>query len=109
MCSRPVRNASSAASCSAAPMWRRTSGPCVATSKPATVARPADGRQQRREHVHGRRLARAVGAEEAVDLARADLEVDAVDGLDAALELAHEALGADALLGAHGADRSKDS
>ena len=27
----------------AAPMWRRTSGPWVATSKPATVARPAVG------------------------------------------------------------------
>ncbi len=33
---------------------------------------PARRRQQRREHQHGGRLARAVGAEEAVDLARAD-------------------------------------
>ena len=43
MCSRPVRKLSSAASCSAAPMRLRTSGPWVVTSKPATLARPAVG------------------------------------------------------------------
>jgi hypothetical protein len=42
--------------------------------------------------VHGRRLAGAVRAEEAVDLARRDLEVDAVDRARALLELADEAL-----------------
>ena len=43
MCSRPVRKLSSAVSCSAAPMLRRTSAPWATTSKPATVARPAVG------------------------------------------------------------------
>jgi len=43
--------------------------------------------QQRDEHSHGRRLARAVGSEKAVDLACLHLEVDAVDGLQAAFEL----------------------
>ena len=43
--------------------------------------RPAAGRtQQRGQHPHGGRLAGAVGAEEGVDLALGDLEVDAVDG-----------------------------
>ena len=53
-------------------------------------------RQQRREHVDGRRLAGAVRAEEAVDLARLDQEVDAVDGEDV-LEPAHEAFDLDPL------------
>jgi hypothetical protein len=44
--------------------------------------------QERHEHAHGRRLAGAVGTEEAVDLAGRDLEIDPVDGLQAALELA---------------------
>ena len=48
-------------------------------------------RQQRREDLDRRRLARAVGPEEAVDLAGRDVQVDAVDGADAALELADEA------------------
>jgi len=47
--------------------------------------------QQRREDAHRRRLARAVGAEEAVDLARRDVEVEPVDGADPTLELAHQA------------------
>ena len=59
--------------------------------------RARGGRQQRGEHQHGRRLAGAVGAEEAVDLAGLDLEVDAVDGADAALELADEAVDLDAV------------
>ena len=70
-CSRPVRNGSSAVSCSAAPIAARTCGPSRTTSKPATVARPAGGREERGQHVDGRRLAGAVRAEEAVDLARA--------------------------------------
>ena len=43
----------------------------------------AGGRQDEAEqHPDGRRLARAVGAQEAVDVARPDVEVDAVDGPD---------------------------
>ena len=48
-----------------------------------------------RQHLHRRRLARAVRAEEAVDLAGRDLEVDAVDRARALLELADEPLGLD--------------
>ena len=40
-------------------------------------------RQQRRQHVHGRRLPCAVRTEEAVDLRRIDIEVDPVNGADA--------------------------
>ena len=47
----------------------------------------AGRRQQRRQHQHRRRLAGAVGPEEAVDLARLDLEVDAVDRARPLLEL----------------------
>jgi len=65
--------------------------------------RLARGRQQRREHEHRRGLARAVGAEEAVDLARGDVEVDPLNGLDAALELALEAADRDAVALAHDA------
>jgi hypothetical protein len=54
-------------------------------------ARPARGRwQQRGEHEHRRRLAGPVGAEEAMDLAGLDPQVDAVDGPYPALELADE-------------------
>ena len=48
---------------------------------------PAGRPQQRHEHPHGRRLAGAVGSQKAVHLARRDLEIDAVDGLQAAFEL----------------------
>ena len=60
-------------------------------------------RQQRREDLHRRRLARAVGSEEAVDLARRDVQIDPVDGAHATLELAHEPLYVDATLFGHGA------
>src|SRR5918996_3180672 len=43
MCSRPVRNGSSAASWRAAPMAARTSGPSLMTSWPATRAEPEVG------------------------------------------------------------------
>ena len=56
------------------------------------------GRQQRGEHQHGGGLAGAVGAQEAVDLAGLDAEVDPVHGADAALELADEAVHLDAVL-----------
>src|SRR5512132_395091 len=48
-------------------------------------------REEGRQHVDGCRLAGAVGPEEAVDLARRDLEVDAGDGRDSALEPPDEA------------------
>ena len=56
------------------------------------------GREERREHVDGGRLAGAVGAQEAVDLAGLDLEVDAVDRPRALLELADEGLDLDSVL-----------
>ena len=52
-------------------------------------------RQQRRQHQNGRRLARPVRAEEAVDLARIDVEVDPVDRPRPLLELADETLDLD--------------
>ena len=59
----------------------------------AADARASAGRrQQRRQHQHGRRLAGAVGPEEAVDLAGRDRQVDAVDRARALAELAHEPL-----------------
>ena len=64
------------------------------------------GRQQRREHVDGGGLSGPVGPEEAVDLARGDLEVDAVDGVDVALECPDEAFDDDAaMVGAHVSQR----
>ncbi len=60
---------------------------------------PAGGRQQRREHVNRRRLAGNIRAQEAVDLAGVDDEVDPVDGTEAAGELADEALDDDAVVG----------
>jgi hypothetical protein len=59
---------------------------------------PGGGRQQRGEHVDGGRLARAVRAEESVDLAGPDAQVDAVDCAWSLLELAHESLRDDAVL-----------
>ena len=49
------------------------------TSKPATVAVPRR-QQQRRQHAHGGALPGAVRAEEAIDLASGNVEIDAVDG-----------------------------
>ena len=63
------------------------------TSSPDAGA--AAGRaQERRQHADGGRLAGAVRAEEAEDLAFLDVEVDAVDGADVGRE-AHERLGED--------------
>ena len=56
----------------------------------ADACRARGRRQQRRQDVDGRRLARAVRAEEAVDLARRDGEVDPVDRSRALLVLANE-------------------
>src|SRR5439155_15747874 len=55
-------------------------------------------RQQRGEHVHGRRLAGAVRTEEAVDLARLDAQIDAVDRARALPELTDEAVRFDAVV-----------
>ena len=44
------------------------------------AGRPRRRRQQRRQHVDGRRLARSVRPQEAVDLAGLDTEIDSVDG-----------------------------
>jgi hypothetical protein len=67
------------------------------------VARHASGarggREQRGQHQHGGRLAGAVGPQEAVDLTRLHAQVDPVDGARSLLELAHEALDLDAVLG----------
>ena len=88
--SRPVISGSSAASWRATPIARRTSAASSTTSWPATRGAAAGRAQQRGQHPHRGRLAGAVRAEEGVDLALGDLEVDAVDGPDPARELALE-------------------
>src|SRR5215831_8044744 len=52
----------------------------VETGQPCPSARGDDGG---REHADGRRLARAVGAEQAEHFAKGDLEVDSLDRLGA--------------------------
>ena len=49
------------------------------------------GHHQPEQHPHGRGLAGAVGAEEAVDVALADVEVDVVDGAHVAVRLGQAA------------------
>ena len=61
------------------PMLRRTSSRSETMSWPATVALPDVGFDQRAQHVDRRRLAGAVGAEEAEDLAGLHLEIDAAN------------------------------
>ena len=70
-CSRPVRNGSSAASWSAAPIDAAYLRALLRDVEPGHGRAAARGREERRQHVDGRRLAGAVRAEEAVDLARA--------------------------------------
>ena len=53
----------------------------AATSTPATLALPDVGQHPGREHADRRRLAGAVGAEQAEDLTALDGEGDAVDGV----------------------------
>ena len=67
-------------------MRRRTFAGSVATSWPATSAVPPVGRS-RVTSIRTVVVFPSVWAEEPVHLALGDLEVDAVDGLDAALEL----------------------
>ena len=60
-------------------MIRRIRFVSVAMSKPKIRAVAAGRQQQRREDLDQRRLARAVGPEQPEELARRDLEVDAVE------------------------------
>jgi hypothetical protein len=69
--------------------------------EPCDARRPGARGQESRQHVHGGGLAGAVRAEETVDLAGGHSELDAVDGADAALELAREAARLDAVLVTH--------
>ena len=66
------------------------------------VARNSGGagcrRQQRRQHVDGGGLPGAVRTEEAVDLTRIDMQLDAVDGTRTLLELANELVRLNAVL-----------
>ena len=64
----------------------------------ADERRPGGRRQERRQDVDGRGLPGPVRAEEAVDLARLDDDVDAVDGAGALLVLADETADLDAVL-----------
>ena len=60
-------------------MIRRTFAVWCSTSKPKTRAVPSLGQQQRRQDLDERRLARAVGPEQAEELAGLDGQVDAVE------------------------------
>ena len=53
---------------------------CGSTAWPNSQRLPLAGRQQAGQHLHGRGLAAAVGAEEAEDLAALDAEAHVVDG-----------------------------
>ena len=55
--------------------------------RPSTSAVPLRGQHEAEQHPHGRGLAGAVGTEEAVDVALADVEIDAVDRDDRAVPL----------------------
>jgi len=55
---------------------------------------PRRGAEQRAQHAHGGGLAGPVGAEEAVDLAARDRQVEAVDGVGL-VEAARQRLGVD--------------
>ena len=73
--------------------------------RPSTVSSPRVGLAQALEHLDRRRLARAVGPEQAEDLAAADLEADAVDRLHVAVRLAHVVDADDGLGVRHRPDR----
>ena len=74
------------------------SGPFPHDVETADTCRACGRGQQRREHVHGRRLASAVRAEEAIDLTRVDRQVDPVNGTRALLELPYQVIGLDRVL-----------
>ena len=75
--------------------------PFVDHVEPGDAGGAGRRREERREHVHSRRLPRAVRPEEAVDLAGRDVEVDPVDSAGALLVLPYEALDLNAMLVAH--------
>src|SRR5204862_3317448 len=70
------------------------------------LERATRGAQQRGEHLDGRRLAGAVGAEEREDLAGLDVEGDVVDGGDGA-ERPDDVLDADDGVSGHGSLRAR--
>ena len=88
--SRAVSSGSSAASCSATPISAADLRPVLDDVVAADERRARGRRQERRQDVDGRRLAGPVRAEEAVDLAGRDGEVDPVDRARALLVLADE-------------------
>src|SRR5262249_32543128 len=67
------------------------------------------GGQERRQHVHRRRLPGAVRPEESEDLTGLDAEGDSVDRVDPALEGADEAFGLDAVRLRHALDSTRGS
>jgi hypothetical protein len=69
---------------------------------------PGGGEHQAEQHAHGGGLAGAVGAEEAEQVALADLQVDAVHGDDAAVPLG-QPLGADHRVAHHDRTPSRAS
>jgi hypothetical protein len=79
-------------------MTRRTSGPLVDDVQTGHTGGPGGRRQQGGEDQDGRRLARSVGPQEAVDLARRDPQVDPVDRPYGALEVLDQAFDLDAVL-----------
>ena len=84
--SRPVRFSSTAAYWPASPKSGRTAVALATTSWPSTSAVPAVGLEYRGEDPNDGRLAGAVRSEEAEDRALLDLEADAVERSDTALE-----------------------
>ena len=73
--SRPVRSSSTEANCPVRLTLPRTASASRTTSWPKTRAAPESGRKQGREHPDHRRLARAVRAEDAEDLALRNFKV----------------------------------
>ena len=69
------------------PRAMASDGPVSVTSLPSSRILPSSGRGQPVEDVHERGLAGAVLAEQGVDLAGPDLEVDVVVGDDARIAL----------------------
>jgi hypothetical protein len=76
------------------PMARRTASGSRCDVVAGDRRPPAVGPQQRRQHPQGGRLAGAVRAEEAEDLAGGDVEGDVVDG-DHVVEALRESLDLD--------------
>ncbi len=68
------------ATCAVSPMRRRTSVPCVATSKPATVGRSAVCGRERREDPHRSGHAGSVGAEDRRHGAGGHRDIDTMEG-----------------------------